>query len=189
MSKFLRNAVIGAFMLACLVSACSPPSGRRPPPAKPSEPTAEDASAFLAKGNYAAALDILSARYEKNRGNTEARDAFSRTLQIVRGKGDDAFAGSDYEKAGIIYRLLLRHLMRNDTITKTLPFTSSYLSGGIEKCAKALTDSGLASYGSGDLENAIRIWQSVLTFDPNNTDVKKAIETATIQLRTLKGTP
>ena len=190
MNDSVRRALrVGAVVIACVVTACSPSAGRREPPAKPVEPAAVDVNSYIAKGNYAAALDILSARYDKDRGNAEARDAFSRTLQEVRSKGDDAFARGQYEKAGVTYRLLLKHLSGDNGIARNLPFSSGYLSGRIEKCAKTLTDSGLARYGAGDLENAIRIWNSVLAFDPDNVDVKRAVETATVQLKTLKGAP
>jgi len=44
----------------------------------------------------------------------------------------------------------------------------------------------LDEYRKGNLAEAIRIWKSILEFDPNNADIIKAIDTATIQLKNLQ---
>lgn len=189
MTNSLKGLFIWTLVIASLVVGCSTPADRRGSPAKAPEPTEEDVRSYVAKGNYTAALGVLSDRYEKDRGSEEARDAFARVLQEVRVKADDAFVRGEYEKAGITYRLLLSHLPKDEALARSLSFSRSYLSGKLATCAKTLTDSGLERYGAGELEKAIRIWKSVLVFDPDNRDVKKAIETATTQLKTLKGTP
>jgi hypothetical protein len=44
----------------------------------------------------------------------------------------------------------------------------------------------LDEYRKGNLAGAISIWKSILEFDPNNADIMKAINTATIQLKNLQ---
>jgi len=42
------------------------------------------------------------------------------------------------------------------------------------------------SYREGNIGNAISLWKSILTFDPGNASIKKAIDTATTQLKNLQ---
>ena len=49
-------------------------------------------------------------------------------------------------------------------------------------CRESLTKAGLAEYRKGNLEKAIAVWESLLVFDPDNAEIKKAVETAKTQL-------
>jgi hypothetical protein len=56
----------------------------------------------------------------------------------------------------------------------------------IENCRKILFENGLERYRSGNLPQAISIWRSILRFDPENPEVKKAVDTAILQSRNLE---
>ncbi|OGP78142.1 MAG: hypothetical protein A2V86_03085 [Deltaproteobacteria bacterium RBG_16_49_23] len=56
----------------------------------------------------------------------------------------------------------------------------------IESCRKILFENGLAQYRSGNLNQAISVWRSILTFDPQNQEVKKAVDTALLHSRNLE---
>jgi hypothetical protein len=47
-------------------------------------------------------------------------------------------------------------------------------------------ENGLMKYREEKLDEAIVIWKKALVFDPENTGVKNALETATQQLQKLK---
>jgi hypothetical protein len=47
-------------------------------------------------------------------------------------------------------------------------------------------EQGLMEYRRGSLENAIRKWKELVAFDPGHQEAKKALETATAQLRALQ---
>jgi len=45
-----------------------------------------------------------------------------------------------------------------------------------------LTKAGLEEYRKGNLAKAIAVWEGLLSFDPNNVEIRKAVDTARIQL-------
>lgn len=67
-----------------------------------------------------------------------------------------------------------------------MSFDYDYLRKQIKTCSEALMDIGLVKYREGSFDDAVSIWKKVLTFDPKNRDVKKAIDKATVQLQKLK---
>jgi len=60
------------------------------------------------------------------------------------------------------------------------------LDTGIETCRKILFEDALEQYRSGNLSQAISIWRNILTFDPENPEVRKATEKAILQTRNLE---
>jgi cytochrome c-type biogenesis protein CcmH/NrfG len=44
----------------------------------------------------------------------------------------------------------------------------------------------MVEYRKGNLKGAISVWESLLAFDPDNEQIKKAIETARAQLQQIK---
>lgn len=47
-------------------------------------------------------------------------------------------------------------------------------------------DQGLQEYRRGELDRAIRTWKSILSFNAGHSEARKAIETATIQKKSLQ---
>jgi len=60
------------------------------------------------------------------------------------------------------------------------------LDTGIETCRKILFEDGLDHYRSGNLSQAISIWRDILTFDPENLEVKNATDKAVLQSGNMK---
>jgi cytochrome c-type biogenesis protein CcmH/NrfG len=56
------------------------------------------------------------------------------------------------------------------------------LAEGIAACREGLTKTGLEEYRKGNLAKAISVWEDLLSFDPDNTEIKKAVDTARTQL-------
>jgi cytochrome c-type biogenesis protein CcmH/NrfG len=56
----------------------------------------------------------------------------------------------------------------------------------LKKCRAQLTRDGLDQYRKGNLKEAIAIWQGLLQFDPDNAEIRKAVDTATEQLKKLQ---
>ena len=49
-----------------------------------------------------------------------------------------------------------------------------------------LFEKALHEYRSGDLNQAIFIWKTILTFDPENQEIKKMLDVATAQSENLE---
>jgi hypothetical protein len=69
---------------------------------------------------------------------------------------------------------------------KPLSFPEESLKDGIKNSSSQLTKKGLEQYRKGNIAEAISTWEGILLFDPENLEIKKAIETAKIQLKKLK---
>lgn len=107
-------------------------------------------------------------------------------LELIKTHADLAFEKSDFVLAGCLYRNLLRNFDAFNPIRHTLSYNREHLNADIQKCKKRLFDNGLEQYRSGNLNLSISIWKSILTFDPENPEVKKALNTAIQQSRNLE---
>jgi cytochrome c-type biogenesis protein CcmH/NrfG len=56
----------------------------------------------------------------------------------------------------------------------------------LKSCGTQLTREGLEQYRKGNLKEAIAAWQGLLQFDPDNAEIRKAVDTATEQLKKLQ---
>lgn len=75
-------------------------------------------------------------------------------------------------------------LQKNSGINKT-PVDRAHMEE-VDRTRLKSEQRALDEYRKGNLAGAISIWKSILEFDPNNADIKKAINTATIQLKNLQ---
>ncbi len=56
----------------------------------------------------------------------------------------------------------------------------------IKECSRNLTNLGIIEYRKGNLKEALAIWGQILVFEPDNEEIKKAIQTARAQLEKIK---
>ncbi len=99
---------------------------------------------------------------------------------------DLALAREDYITSGKASSALLKNYPLLEKTGTDLPFSSRGLEEGIQTCRAKLTKKGLEQYRKGNLSEAIFLWQGLLAFDPDNTEIKKAVETAAEQLKKIK---
>ncbi len=102
-------------------------------------------------------------------------------LLVANAAAEASFAKKDFAKAGGLYYLV----MDNYRLLQTRALKHLYLEKRIKDCGIALTEKGLESYRKGSLQEAIAQWEEVLKFEPGNSEVKKAVDTARLQLKNL----
>lgn len=147
------------------------------------EVTIKEAGEFVSKGEFEKALGSMLAAMQKYPEEPQLAAYYPQLLESVKAGAEKLYTGESYARAGEVYRALLDDYPGPG---KKLPsFSREYLSGQIGLCAKNLTDQGLIKYRAGELEGAISVWSGILKFDPLNEPVKKAINTARIQLKSL----
>jgi hypothetical protein len=56
----------------------------------------------------------------------------------------------------------------------------------LTECSDRLSRLALTQYRQGNLTAAISLWKSILEFEPGNAGAKKAIDTASTQLKNLR---
>ncbi len=140
---------------------------------------------LLIQGEYEQGLALYAESYRNHRGK-DVHDKYVQACNEVTNAGDAAFQNSDFASAGTAYKALLTSRIPAEETSGSLLFDEDYLKKQVKTCSEKLTEKGLMQYRQENLDEAIVTWKKVLTFDPDNKTVIKAIETANRQLRILK---
>ncbi len=146
----------------------------------------KEAQAYIELGEYQKALEAYSQAYKKYPHNSELQKSYTRAEEQIKSIADTALDKTDFPGAGRIFNILLTSGITDKDFAESLSFDCDYVSKQIKTCSEALMEIGLIKYREGGLDDAVSIWKKALTFDPENRDVKKAIDKATVQLQKLK---
>jgi len=145
----------------------------------------------LLAGHPAAALAVYQDAAKEYPGDTSVKAMYATGVGELRAKGAKALAAKDYAEAGMINGLLLKNLASFKGLGAPAERGASdrkELTEALRTCSAGLTNSGLVEYRKGNLEKAVALWSDLLAFDPENAEIKKAVETAKAQLSQLKRT-
>jgi tetratricopeptide (TPR) repeat protein len=141
---------------------------------------------YLKTGEFQRAIDICNEIYQKYPRDPAVQSGYIRILESIKKSGDRAFDGGDFALAGGIYEILLKHVTSVTHLNGSCSFDRDGLTAKIKICKKNLFENGLAQYRSGNLDQAISIWKGILTFDPEDHEIKRAVDMATLQLENLQ---
>jgi tetratricopeptide (TPR) repeat protein len=145
-----------------------------------------EASALLAKGDYQSALDLYKNKYHKHQTKKILIDQYIKTIQTIKNAADKAFAIDDYSLAGKDYTILVHNYKYFKPLSKQLPFNRESLDERIQECRSQLFKKGLQQYRSGLLQDAISTWQSLIAFIPDDENTRRAMNTASVQLKRMQ---
>ena len=146
----------------------------------------EQVSSHLKAGELQKAINICKEIYQKYPQDPTVRSGYIKTLESIKSGGDRAFEKSDFALAGCVYEILLKNVSSVDRLNGSFSFNREDLTARIRDCKKILFEKGLEQYRSGNLDQAISIWKSILVFDPESHEIKKVVDMATLQLRNLQ---
>lgn len=140
---------------------------------------------YLAAGDFQKALDAYQDVYRRFGRDPHVQKGISGVVDAIGEKAEAAYRSEDFAASGRLWRILLRSgLLR---ASKGTPFFDAEAAAArLSDCSSMLTKKGLEYYRKGELKRAVGIWESALEFDPDNVEVKRAIETASNQLRNLQ---
>jgi tetratricopeptide (TPR) repeat protein len=144
------------------------------------------AQSYLKTGSLQKAINVYQELFQYYPRDPAIQNNGTAFLESIKTHADLAFEKNDLVLAGSTYRVLQRNSGTNLFLACSLSFSRDQLEGRITACQRKLFENGLEQYRSGNLNQAIVIWKSILTFDPENPEVKKAAETASLQLRNLE---
>jgi tetratricopeptide (TPR) repeat protein len=148
--------------------------------------TEEQVSSHLRAGEFPKAIDIYREVYQKYPQDPTVRSGYVKTLELIKSGGDQAFERSDFALAGRVYRILLNNFSSVSRLNGSLSLNREGLTARIRDCEKILFEKGLEQYRSGNLNQAIALWKSILAFDPENREIKKVVDMATFQFINLQ---
>jgi tetratricopeptide (TPR) repeat protein len=140
----------------------------------------------MAEGNYETALRSFAAAWKEKPGSPAVSRDFTAALDALKGAGDEALLQGRPEEAGRRWAVTLRHLSHPAASAKPASFTKSELEADIGKVSAELMENGLVEYRRRNLEAAIALWRSILSFDPAHEDAARSLRTADQQLQNLK---
>jgi tetratricopeptide (TPR) repeat protein len=165
-----------------------PPAIHQPQNQPSSEPTQPALSPrrLVEGGEYQKALDEYDVSYRKRPRDQALTAEYAKSLEDLKSAADKACEKEEYSSAGRTYDLLLKHYGQFKDFAHLLTFDRAYLNNKLSLCKKSLSVRGFQEYRKGNLGEAILLWQGLLSIDPNNEDIKKAMITATEQQRNLR---
>jgi tetratricopeptide (TPR) repeat protein len=146
----------------------------------------EQLSSCLKAGEFRKAIEICREIYQKYPQDPTVRSSYIRTLESIKTSGDRAFERGDFALAGCVYEILLKNISSVKHLNGSFSFNREGLTAKIRNCKKILFENGLEQYRSGNLNLAISLWKSILAFDPENQEIKKAVDMATLQFKNLQ---
>ena len=149
-------------------------------------PAEKQARSCLKSGDFQRGVDIYRGLIQQYPRDTMVRYSYVSFLESIKDQADLDFQSKDFACAGRAYRILLRNYSSLSHFEPVLSYNAGLLGAGIETCRKILFDDGLEQYRAGNVSQAISVWKSILTFDPENLEVKKAMSRAIRQVTNLE---
>ena len=146
----------------------------------------KQAQSCLKSGDVQKGIDIYRGLIQQYPWDTMVRYFYVSLLESIKGQADLDFKRKDFARAGRTYRILLKNYPSLSHLERFLSYNAGLLDTGIETCRKILFEDALEQYRSGNLGQAVSIWRNILTFDPENLEVKKATDKAILQIRNLE---
>lgn len=140
----------------------------------------------LVVGDFSGAFDIYKTSEKSYPDDKLFQEKFLGTVSEIYRVAEKAQTDKNDIIAGKIYSFFSENFQTLKSSVPSLPFTEESLEEKIKKCRSALTGKGLELYREGKLKEAINVWQGLIQFDPDNIEIKKAIENARSQLKKIK---
>ena len=150
------------------------------------EPLLSQSRGYFEAGELQKAIDSYCAALKKYPQEKTILKEYIKTLEEMKRLADEASAKEDFASAGKAYSVLGKNHSFYEKVAQPPAFSSGSLEEGLKKCRTRLTQKGLEQYRKGNLAEAISLWQGILLFDPDNIEIKKAVDTATQQLKKLR---
>jgi tetratricopeptide (TPR) repeat protein len=143
---------------------------------------------YMRTGEYQKAIDFYKAEYGKHPQDRLLVKGYVSILEEIRTTADRASDREDLACAGKAYSVLLKNYPDFKGFAHMLSFEMAQINSRLTNCKTALSRKGLQAYREGNLDEAISFWQDNLAIDPNNTDIRKSLNTAKMQQQNLQNT-
>ncbi|ACM20750.1 hypothetical protein Geob_2397 [Geotalea daltonii FRC-32] len=193
MMIFFRQTIF--LLLLISLAACSTPEKTlRPAGEKPPQPISErqvstmqkKVALLLEKKLYRQALTTIACRNQLNQPSPGMENEFITAINGLVDTAEEAMARGEHVFAGQAFRLALAAYPAERSLRRKVRSGTRKIRIHLESCSNRLMDQGLQEYRWGELDRAIRTWKSILSFNAGHSEARKAIETATIQKKSLQ---
>jgi len=174
--------------LLCLVQSCASTQGGQSPdrPLQKSSQAVDLAREQIDTGQYQNAIDIYMTEYRSRPEDEVLIREYVKGLEEIMTVAEKAFSEHDLASSGRIYRVLLKNYPYFKDFADKLSFKATDLDTKLSHCKQSLSAQGFQEYRQGNLSEAIAVWESLLTIDPDNAEIKGAVKTAKLQQKNLE---
>jgi len=139
----------------------------------------------LLSGHHVGALAVYQDAAREYPGDMSVKTMYAKGVGEIRAVGAKALAARDFAPAGKIIGLLLHNLDSFGGLWAPAEREATErkdLTEALRACSFGLANSGLAELRKGNLDKAIALWADLLAFDPENSEIKVALEAAKAEL-------
>lgn len=143
------------------------------------------AKRYMATGEYQKAMDTYRIGRKDHPDNQILVRDYIKSLEEIKITADRALDKKDFGSAGKIHSALLKNYPDFKVFAHMLSFNSAQLTLKLGDCKTALSKNGFQEYRASNLSEAISLWEDYLAIDPNNADIRKALNTARTQQKHL----
>ncbi len=158
-----------------------------PPPAPPPEqPSKKHVLTSISTQNPQKGIDDYRVECAKHPKDQALTKEYIKGLEDLRTSADGELAKGEFASAGRLYNVLFKNYRDFRTFSKKLSFDRTYLRKRLSYCKTILSRKGFEEYRKGNLNEAIGYWHGYLAIDPNNADIRKALNTASVQQKNLE---
>jgi len=140
----------------------------------------------IASGDLQKAIDVCREIYRKYRKDSQSQKCLVAAASELGEKADAAYTKGEYAEAGKIYAVIRNNAKTFKTAAIPATPDIQALSQRLVNCCTYLNRKGLELYRKGELHKALAAWKSILEFDPDNTEVKKTVETTAEQIKNMQ---
>lgn len=149
-------------------------------------PLRKKVASLLEKRNYRRAIELMGDRNQLNRPVAGMEKEYILAVNGLLEAGEAALNRGDCAVAGHAFKWALDAYPAEPSLRRNIRWNPKKVKKHMETCSNRLMDQGLQEYRRGDLESAIRTWKGIIAFNAGHKEARKAIETATIQMRSLQ---
>jgi tetratricopeptide (TPR) repeat protein len=188
-----RNLIVVA-LAAALVMACVPAAKVKAPRKTASKKTSPKPGRtawkrakidkLLKKGECREALIEINRAIKRGERESIYHDSRVKAINRLISQGQTLETDRKLAEAAMNYKAALDYYPEGAGGGIEKP--ADFLKGKLGSIASFLMEEGLRKYRAGMLEEAVSVWDSLLAFDPDHAQARKARETAETQLRNLK---
>ena len=137
-------------------------------------------------GQYETAINLLLAGLKEYPEEEILKGYLNQVIEAIYSQASLALETKDWAMAGRLYSILKTLGSNHKNYLANFPLSLEEIDKSIKNCSQQLTNLGLRQYREGNLKEAIAIWEKILVFQPENEEIKKAIQTARAQLEKIK---
>jgi tetratricopeptide (TPR) repeat protein len=139
-----------------------------------------------ATGDYQKTIDAYKSEHAKHPSDLSLTKEYVNSLDEIEDTADKEFEKENYISACKTYNILLKNYPAFKPFAGMLSFNKAKLNKKLTDCKTVLSKKGFQEYREGNLNEAIALWQGYLAVDPHNADIRKAVNTATLQQENLQ---